>query len=104
MEAIIGALGQLGPIGIALVVLLIMWALNRQTASRYVEIIAEQRARIEHLNADHDAELAELQKNIVGLRKEISDLRNEIQVERTARMKAEEREHRLSLRLGEQSG
>lgn len=99
MEGLIGALGQLGPIGIALVILLVMWLLNRQTTARYVEIIERQRKYIEELDSDHDKDLAELQKSILDLKTEIVELKTEMQKEREARRHAEERAHELSLRL-----
>lgn len=105
MENVIGALGQLGPIGIALVILLIMWLLNRQTTRGYREEIAR-------INKDHDAELEELRVNrarelkelrdeIAELKDEIRDMRVELAQERTARMLAEELAHRNRLGRGE---
>jgi flagellar biosynthesis/type III secretory pathway M-ring protein FliF/YscJ len=97
----IGALGQLGPIGIALIILLIMWVLNRQTTRGYREEIAR-------INKDHDAELEELRVNrareikelreeIAGLKEEIRSLREETTAERNARRVAEEQAHRLAI-------
>lgn len=97
----IGALGQLGPIGIALIILLIMWVLNRQTTRGYREEIAR-------INKDHDAELEELRVNrareikelreeIAGLKEEIRSLREETTAERNARRAAEEAAHRLAM-------
>lgn len=101
MPAWINALGQLGPIGIALIILLIMWMLNRQTTRGYREEIAR-------INKDHDAELEELRvtraRELKELRDEINELKNEIrsmrvemEAERTARRSAEERAHRLTI-------
>lgn len=97
----INALGQLGPIGIALIILLIMWVLNRQTTRGYREEIAR-------INKDHDAELEELRINraremkelreeIAELKKEIRDLRAETEAERNIRREAEERAHRIAM-------
>lgn len=101
MENVIGALGQLGPIGIALVILLIMWVLNRQTTRGYREEIAR-------INKDHDAELEELRINrarelkelrdeIAGLRQEVKDLREDVARESAARRQAEEVAHQLRM-------
>ena len=95
----INALGQLGPIGIALIILMIMWGLNRQTTRGYREEIAR-------INKDHDVELEELRVNraremkelrdeIADLKEEIRSMRVEMEAERTARRQAEERAHRL---------
>lgn len=97
----INALGQLGPIGIALIILLIMWVLNRQTTRGYREEIAR-------INKDHDAELEELRVNrarelkelrdqIAELKAEIQGLRSEMEDERKARRVAEETAHRLAM-------
>lgn len=105
----ISALGQLGPIGIALIILLIMWVLNRQTTRGYREEIAR-------INRDHDAELDELRVNrarelkdlrdeIAGLKDEIRNLRVEMDAERLARRTAEETAHRLAMeKLGNRGG
>lgn len=103
MPDLIGALGQLGPIGIALVILLIMWILNRQTTKAY-------REEISRLNKDHDDEIAdmraqriqelgELRDRITALTEEVKTLRVEVGEERLARMRAEETAHRV--RMGE---
>lgn len=101
MENVIGALGQLGPIGIALVILLVMWVLNRQTTRGYRDEIAR-------INKDHDAELEELRVNraremkdlreeIAGLRAEVKSLREDVAMESLARRKAEELAHQLKM-------
>lgn len=101
MENVIGALGQLGPIGIALVILLVMWVLNRQTTRGYRDEIAR-------INKDHDAELEELRVNraremkdlreeIAGLRAEVKSLREDVVMESLARRKAEELAHQLKM-------
>lgn len=101
MEGLIGALGNLGPIGLALIILIVMWFLNRQTTRGY-------RDEIFRINKDHDAELEELRGNrvrelkelreqISELKEEIRSLRIEMEAERTARRRAEERAHRLAI-------
>lgn len=105
---LIGALREIGPIGIALIILLIMWILNRQTTKGYRDEIAR-------INADHDAELEELRKTrgediqklreeITGLKEEIRSLRLEMEQERQARRQAEELAHRLRLGRGDPDG
>lgn len=97
----INALGQLGPIGIALIILLIMWVLNRQTTRGYREEIArinkDHDAELEELRVNRARELKELREEIAGLKEEIRNLRVEMEAERTARRLAEERAHRLAI-------
>lgn len=97
----ISALGQLGPIGIALIILLIMWVLNRQTTRGYREEIArinkDHDAELEELRVNRARELKELREEIAGLKEEIRNLRVEMDAERTARRQAEERAHRLAI-------
>lgn len=102
MEGLIGALGQLGPIGLALIILVIMWALNRQSSKTYREQLDAYKAEITRLNEDHDEELAELKTEIRSLREEIKGLRGEMEVERNARRAAEELAH--NLRMGAANG
>lgn len=101
MEGLIGALGNLGPIGLALIILIVMWFLNRQTTRGY-------RDEITRINKDHDVELEELRVNrarefkelreqIAELKEEIRNLRIEMETERAARRQAEERAHRLAI-------
>lgn len=97
MEGLIGALGQLGPIGLALIILVIMWALNRQSSKTYREQLDAYKTEITRLNEDHDEELAELKNEIRSLRDEIRGLRSEMEVERQARRAAEELAHRLKM-------
>ena len=104
MESAIGALGQLGPIGIALVVLIVMWVLNRQTSTRYKELISAYDERLKSLTSEldrqdviHAKELIELNTEIKGLREDIRVMRAEMEVERSARRRAEEEAHMLKL-------
>lgn len=97
MESTIGALAQLGPIGIALIILVVMWFLNRQTRASHEQQISYYRTEITRLNNDHDEELSELRTEIKGLRDEIRELRAEMESERQARRVAEERLHRFKM-------
>lgn len=101
MENVIGALGQLGPIGIALVILLIMWVLNRQTTRGYREEIArinkDHDAELEELRINRARELKELRNEIAGLRQEVKDLREDVARESAARRQAEEVAHQLRM-------
>lgn len=101
MEGLIGALGQLGPIGLALIILIVMWFLNRQTTRGY-------RDEISRINKDHDAELEELRVNraremkdlreqIAELRTEVKNLREDVTRESQARRQAEELAHQLKM-------
>jgi flagellar biosynthesis/type III secretory pathway M-ring protein FliF/YscJ len=103
MPDLIGALGQIGPIGIALIILLIMWILNRQTTKLYREEIArinsDHDKELDELRAQRSRELTSLREDIASLKEEIKGLRLELNEERLARMRAEETAHRL--RMGE---
>ena len=97
MENLIGALGQLGPIGIALIVLVVMWFLNRQTSTLYKKQLKSYADEIDRLNASHDEELTELKTEIKALREDIRAVRAEMEIERTARRRAEEEAHQLKM-------
>lgn len=102
MEGLIGALGQLGPIGLALIILVIMWALNRQSSKTYREQLDAYKLEIKRLNDAHDEELAELRTEMRSLRDDIKVLRAELEAERLARRAAEELAH--ALRMGGANG
>lgn len=101
MESLIGALGQLGPVGIALVILLIMWILNRQTTKAYREEIArinrDHDQELEEVRAQRSKDMQELRDRVAELTVEVQGLRKEIAEERLARMRAEETAHRLRM-------
>jgi hypothetical protein len=101
MEGLIGALGQMGPIGLALIILIVMWGLSRQTTRGYREEIArinkDHDAELEELRVNRARELTELREEIAGLKEEIRSLRSEMDAERTARRTAEETAHRLAM-------
>ncbi len=103
MPDLIGALGQIGPIGIALIILLIMWILNRQTTKLYREEIArinkDHDQELEEVRATRSKDMQELRDRVLELTSEVQNLRKEIAEERLARMRAEETAHRL--RMGE---
>lgn len=104
MEGLIGALGQLGPIGLALIILVIMWFLNRQSTATYKEQLEAYKAEIARLNAAHDEELMELRTEIGKLRTELKEHREEMEMERLARREAEEAAHRLRMQMGGTNG
>lgn len=104
MEGLIGALGQLGPIGLALIILVIMWFLNRQSTATYREQLEAYKAEIARINGAHDEELAELKTEISSLRKELREHREEMEMERLARREAEEIAHKLKLQIGGSDG
>lgn len=93
----IEALGQLGPIGIALIVLLIMWALNRQSSKEYRLQIKSYREQLAEKDEDQDEVVAELKKELRELKNEIQELRAEMAIERAKRHEAEEAAHQLRL-------
>jgi uncharacterized protein YlxW (UPF0749 family) len=90
-------LGQLGPIGIALVVLVIMWGLNRQSSKEYRLQIRSLRELVDTRDSDGDETLAELRAEIRALKEEIRELRADMATERELRRKAEETAHRLRM-------
>lgn len=101
MEATITALGSLGPIGIALIVLLVMSVIMGRERKAHLEQMTQLRtsrdAELERVNKAHDEELGELRKDISGLRNDIRELRAEMESERVARRVAEEEAHRLRM-------
>lgn len=109
MGDLLSALGQIGPIGIALIVLIVMWVLNRQTSARYKELIKAYDERLKSLTQEldrqdlvHAKETIELNTEIKGLREDIRVMRAEMEVERAARRLAEEKAHEL--RMGGSGG
>lgn len=102
MEGLIGALGQLGPIGLALIILVIMWALNRQSSKTYREQLDAYKLEIKRLNDAHDEELTELRTEMRSLRNDIKELREELKVSDEKRRAAEELAH--NLRMGGPNG
>jgi TolA-binding protein len=103
VEATINSLKDLGPIGIALIVLLIMSALmgrERKASQAQMTVMTTRHdAELKRINDAHDEELGELKTDIIALRNDIRELRAEMEQERAARRTAEEESHRLRMGL-----
>lgn len=108
MDTIIGALSQLGPVGLALIILVVMWFLNRQTVAQFRAQVLYYQGEIKRLNDDHDEEMSDLRKRraedidelrrkVEELTAEIRNLRAEMETERRLRREAEERAHQANM-------
>jgi hypothetical protein len=99
MEDVIGALAQLGPVGIVLIILIVVGYQWRQSSKGYstelARITAWYKGELERIDKDRDEGFASLREEIVGLKAEIRALRVDLDIERTARRVAEEEAHRL---------
>lgn len=102
MEDVIGALAQLGPVGLVLIVLIVFGFLIRQANKSYkdrlVEITNWYKGELDRIDQDRDDGFASLRVEIAGLKDEIRLLRIDLDVERAARRVAEEEAHRLRTR------
>lgn len=94
LPALTSALPQLGGAGLILFILIVVL---RSAASDRVDYRAELSAaagrhadEVKRINADHDAELAELRADIKELRKQVDDLQALLDLEREQRRKAED--------------
>lgn len=94
VTTLIGAAPQLGVAGILLTLLglVIRWGSQERTDNRaqISEIAARNAAELARVNADHDAELAELRKEIGGLRSQLEEVNQKLDAERERRRAAED--------------
>lgn len=98
MDALLPALGsalpQLGGAGLALFILILVMrsaATDRADYRTELKAAAERHTEeIKRINADHDAELAEVKSDVKELRKEVDDLNSALDLERELRRKAED--------------
>lgn len=101
MESTIGALLQAGPVGIVLVVLIVVgfqWRTSVKEARIEIDRLKNwYTTELDRQESDHERDIRGLQESIEKLRQEVVDLRTSWEVERRARMAAEEREHQLRL-------
>ena len=95
LTTLVGAAPQLGVSGVLLVLLVLL--LRREAADRadYRTAVAEVSTRhageLKRINADHDTELAELRKEIAGLRSQLDEVNRKLDEERARRRAAEDR-------------
>lgn len=101
---ILGALPTLGPIGLVLLILAYVGRQWLSSDSRYKaeleRLDTAHQAELERINASHEDELRGLRFDISELRREIGELRAELNTERRARMDAQEEAHRIKLQSG----
>lgn len=94
VTALIGAAPQLGVAGIllALLGLVIRWGSQERSDNRaeVAELAARHAAELSRINTAHDAELAELRREIAGLRGQLSELNLKLDAERDRRRAAED--------------
>lgn len=94
LPALFSALPQLTGGGLAVAILVIVL---RSSSSDRVDYRAELAAaagrhadEVKRINADHDAELAELKADVRDLRKQVDDLNAALDLEREQRRRAED--------------
>lgn len=94
LPALISALPQLGGAGVILVVLVLLLRSSSTDRADYrveLKAAAERHTdEIKRINADHDAEMAEVKAEVRDLRKKLIELQLAVDVEREGRRKAED--------------
>lgn len=102
METTIGALAQLGPVGIVLIILIVVGYQWRQSSKGYSteleRITLWYKGELERIDKDRDDGFKSLRDEIASLKTEIRVLRQDLEAERTARRLAEEAAHALRTR------
>jgi|SRR5882757_7415281 len=102
MESTIGALAQLGPVGIVLIILIVVGYQWRQSSKGYSTELARvtewYKGELDRIDKDRDDGFKSLRDEISALKVEVKILRQELEAERVARRAAEEREHELRTR------
>jgi TolA-binding protein len=101
---ILGALPTLGPIGLVLLILAYVGRQWLSSDSRYKaeleRLDTAHQAELERISASHEEQLKGLRFDITELRREIGELRVELNAERRARMEAQEEAHQIRLQSG----
>lgn len=101
MEDVIGALAQLGPVGIVLIILIVVGYQWRQSSKGYSHELARvtewYRVELDRQDADRDAAIASLTRQVSELKDEVRMLTEQIRTEIRLRMTAEEEAHRLRM-------
>lgn len=96
VTTVIGAAPQLGVAGVLLSVLVLL--MRRETQDRadqrtaLADLTARHAAELVRVNADHDAELAELRKEIARLRRQLDETDRKLDLERALRRAAQDNE------------
>jgi uncharacterized membrane protein len=98
---ILGALPTLGPIGLVLLILAYVGRQWLSSDSRYKaeleRLDAAHQAELGRINTSREEEIKGLHFDISELRREIGELRSELNAERQARMLAQEEAHQIKL-------
>lgn len=94
ITSLVGAAPQLGVAGILLVLLgiVIRWGSQERTDNRAQvgDLATRHAVELARINADHDAELGELRKEIAGLRAQLDEVNRKLDAERDRRRAAED--------------
>jgi hypothetical protein len=94
LTTLIGAAPQLGVGGVllALLGLVIRWGSQERADNRtgVAELATRHAAELARVNSDHDTELAELRKEIAGLRGQLDEVNHKLDAERDRRRAAED--------------
>ncbi|MDN5853487.1 MAG: hypothetical protein L0K86_11705 [Actinomycetia bacterium] len=94
LTSLVGAAPQLGVAGIllALLALVIRWGSQERSDNRaeVAELAQRHAAELARINSAHDAELAELRREIVGLRTQLDAMNTKLDAERDRRRAAED--------------
>jgi Skp family chaperone for outer membrane proteins len=94
ITTLIGAAPQLGVAGVLLTLLALLMRRESQDRADYrtqvAELATRHAAELARINGDHDTELAELRKEIQGLRTQLDDMNRKLDEERAKRRAAED--------------
>lgn len=94
ITSLLGAAPQLGVAGVLLVLLgiVIRWGSQERTDNRaqITDLATRHATELTRINADHDAELGELRKEIAGLRAQLDEVNRKLDAERDRRRAAED--------------
>lgn len=106
LTTLIGAAPQLGVAGVLLALLGLVLRRESQDRADYrtqlTEITNRHAAELTRINTSHDEELAELRKEIAGLRAQLVEVNNKLDAERDRRRIAEDTAAtRIIPRIGE---
>lgn len=94
LTTLIGAAPQLGVAGILLALLGLVIRREAQDRTDYraqiTELVARHAGELTRINTSHDEELAELRKEIAGLRAQLAEVNAKLDAERDRRRAAED--------------
>lgn len=101
MESTIGALAQLGPVGIVLIILIVVgvqWRTSVKEARIEINRLKSwYTEELERQETDHERDIGGLRRDLQELKAQVIELRAAWEDERHARMAAEETAHQLRL-------